>query len=369
MRTLVVESLSVRGFRNLACVDLELGPRFNVLSGENGQGKTNLLECAYFLTTSRSFRTARLTELVGTGALLASVRGVIREGGDDREQSIGIRSGMRAVRVNGKRPKTLAAYAVHTPTVVFHPGALALSSGAGAERRKLLDRVALYSSPVSLEEAESYARALRGRQRALDVRGEAARDLDGWEELMVKHGTALSRARTDAAAILAPAAERAFARIGSESVALRVLYTRGAPATPGEFRTELVRNRSRDRARRSASVGPHRDDLSLCLSDKPVRTMASQGQQRAVVLSLELAEIDVVARARGVHPILLLDDVSSELDRARMNALLATLQDGEGQVLLTTTRPELIDFSSREGAGAEPERRDFHVAAGRITRV
>ncbi len=368
MRTLVVESLRVRGFRNLASVDLELGPRFNVLSGDNGQGKTNLIECAYVLATSKSFRTAKLTDLVGTGASLASVRGIIREGGDEREQSIGIRCGLRAARLDGKRPKTLAAYAVHTPTVVFHPGALALSAGAGAERRKLLDRVALYLSPASLADAESYARALRGRQRTLDARGEVARDLDGWEELMVKHGTALSRARTEAAGVLAPAAERAFARVGSPSVVLRVSYARAAPSSPEDFLAELVRNRKRDKARRSAAVGPHRDDLSLCLSERPVRTMASQGQQRAVVLALELAEIEVVAGARGVQPILLLDDVSSELDRARMAALMATLRDGEGQVLITTTRPDLIDFPLGD-SGAEVERRNFLVEAGRVTRV
>jgi len=367
MRRLVVESLRIRSFRNLATVDLELGARFNVIAGDNGQGKTNLLEAVYVLATSKSFRTSRLADLVELGAAVASVRGVVREGDDAREQTLGLRGGLRSVRIDERRPRTLADYAVLTPTVVFHPGGLALASGPGAERRKLLDRIALYRSPLSLADAESYGKALRARQRALELRGDEARDLDGWEELIVKHGVALTAARAAAADGLAPLAEAAFARIGSPSSTLEVRYAPSAPADPDAFRAELRRLRVRDRARGTASVGPHRDDLALTLSREPVRTMASQGQQRAVVLALDLAEIAVIAEARGVLPVLLLDDVSSELDRARMLALLATLRSGEGQVLLTTTRPELFDFASLEGSSAVPDVRHFRVERGVVT--
>src|SRR5690349_15868081 len=133
MRSLAIESLSVRAFRNLESVDLELGSRFNVLSGDNGQGKTNLLEAVYVLATSRSFRTSRPAELVRTGAETASVRAVVREQDDAREQSVGLGHGVRRVRIDGRRPPTLAAYALRTPVVVFHPGAVALSAGSGSE--------------------------------------------------------------------------------------------------------------------------------------------------------------------------------------------------------------------------------------------
>ncbi len=265
MRRLAVESLTIRAFRNLARVDLDLGARFNVLSGDNGQGKTNFLECAYLLATSRSFRTTKLTELVSMGATVASIRGVIREGEQEREQSVGLQRGIRAVRVDGKRPATLAAYAVHTPTVVFHPGAIALAAGSGAERRKLLDRLALYLFPASLAEGERYAKAVRGRQRALELRGERSPDLDGWEELMAQHGLALSAARARAADALAPAAEDSFTRIGSPTLPFVVRYARSAPVEADAFRTALVAQRARDRARGSATLGPHRDDLSLPL--------------------------------------------------------------------------------------------------------
>lgn len=369
MRRLVVESLHVRSFRNLASVDIELGSRFNIIAGDNGQGKTNLLEAVYVLATSKSFRTSRLADLVERDAPVASVRGVVREGEDERVQTMGLRGGLRSVRIDERRPRTLAEYAVLTPTVVFHPGGLALASGPGAERRKLLDRIALYRSPMSLAEAESYGKALRGRQRALELRGTDARDVDGWEELVVKHGIALAQARAASAELLGPLAEAAFGRIGAPSVALSVRYAPSAPADAAAFLDELRRSRVRDRARGAASVGPHRDEMVLSLSGEPVRTMASQGQQRAVVLALDLAEIGVISASRGVLPVLLLDDVSSELDRMRMLALLAALQSGEGQVLLTTTRPELFDFAGLEGSSAAPDVRHFRVENGVVTRA
>jgi DNA replication and repair protein RecF len=363
MRSLAIASLSIRDFRNLAKVDLDLGPRFNVIFGDNGQGKTSLMEAVYVLATSRSFRTARLDELVANGAETASIRGRVVETGEEREQSVGMRRGLRATRIDGKRPPSLAAYAMRTPIVVFHPGALSLSTGGGVERRRLLDRIALYASPASLAHAVSYGRAMRARQRVLEKRGEDAGDLAGWEEIMVRHGLALSAARGDAAERLIPAASAAFSRIGPTGLELRARYEAGAPQDAEAFLHDLTRHRKRDAARGSATVGPHRDDLALSLGGKAVRATASQGQHRAVVLALELGEISVVTEARGVRPVLLLDDVSSELDRDRTASLLGALREEQGQVLLTTTRPELIDSPGLSGVDS---RLSFRVVQGTI---
>lgn len=364
MRTLSVRTLGIRSFRNLAGVELELGPRLNVLAGDNGQGKTNALEALYVLATSRSFRTSRLSDLVSIGTETASIRGEIAESGETREQTIGLRKGLRSVRVDGKRPPTLAMYAVQTPTVVFHAGALELAAGAGKERRRLLDRITLYESPSSLGDIDAYTKAVRSRQRVLESRGTGAPDLEGWEELIARHGAAVSTGRAAAAARLEPEVQRSFADIGRRAeLNLVMTYRRGSPADVDEFRMDLGRSRARDRARRSASIGPHRDDLVFSLSGKPVREMASQGQQRALVLALELAEIAVIASIRGVHPILLMDDVSSELDKGVTDALFSALRSARGQILLTTTRPELIDPAGCLGG---QDRRDFRVAGGRI---
>ncbi len=361
---LSIRSLSIRGFRNLARVDLEPSPQFNVLSGDNGQGKTNLLEAVYVLATSRSFRTAKPGDLVAFGRETATVRARVDEDGVEREQSVGLAHGKRLVRTDGKTPPSLAAYATRTPVVVFHPGALSLSMGSGADRRRLLDRMALYAGAAAGDAVQSYVHAKRARQRVLETRGDRSPDLDGWEELMVLHGRAVTAARRDAAATLGTDAEAAFARIGTPDLALRVRYQAGAPVDSESFRTELARNRARDRARKSPSVGPHRDDLVLELGGVPARGTASQGQHRAIVLALQLAEIAMIRRLRGSRPLLLLDDVSSELDRMRTAALFASLRDECSQVLLTTTRPELIETGY---LSASADRRDFLVEGGAIT--
>ena len=363
LRRLAIESLTARGFRNLAEVELELGPRFNVISGENGQGKTNLLEALYVLATSRSFRTSRVAELIQHGVDTASVRARVKEDEELREQVVGLRQGSRQVRADGKRPRSLAEYAVMTPVVVFHPGSVVLSTGSGLERRRLLDRLALYRDPSCLGDADAYLKALRARQRVLEARGEAGRDLDSWEELSVRHGMALRRARVQASEDLASTVALAFQTLAPDGLRLHARYVAGAPDDAEAFRAALERERSRDRARGSASTGPHRDDLVLELDGRGVRGVASQGQHRAVVLAVKLAEVELVAAARGVQPVLLLDDVSSELDRGRTAALMQALSAQEGQVVLTTTRPELIETLDGFQVGA---RRDVRVVKGRI---
>jgi len=366
MRSLAIGSLAARSFRNLASISIEPSPHFNVVSGDNGQGKTSLLEAIYVACTSRSFRAARMNEIVAHGENIASVRARIVEAGDDREQSVGLRGGSRVVRIDGKRPPTLADYAVRTPAIAFHPGLLALTMGGGAERRKMLDRIALYLTPSSLAEGTAYTHAMRERQKTLEVRGTTAPELVDWEVLVARHGTAVSNARQNAAALLAAATSAVFASIGPVGARLDVTYSRSAPDDESAFRSELALRRPADARRRAASIGPHRDDLRLELGGHAMRGFASQGQHRAAVLSLELGEIEVVAQSRGTRPILLLDDVSSELDLERTTALLAFVREQEGQVFLTTTRPDLID-SSLFADGAE--RRDFRVVAGQIEEV
>jgi DNA replication and repair protein RecF len=363
VRPLRIEHAQIRSFRNLTSVDVDLGERFNVVAGANGQGKTNLIEALYVLATSKSFRTAKMTDVVRFEDSMTSIRARVIEDGDARMQSVGIRAGARLVKIDEKRPPTLAAYAVRTPMVVFHPGEISLSMGASSERRRLLDRTALYVAPASMGELDSYTKALRARQRTLEARGPHAKDLEEWETLCVRHGLVLMEYRERAALLLADGAKSAFQRIAAPDLVLDVGYAAGAPRDESQYREELVRRRPVDLRRGSAGVGPHRDDLSLMISGHPVRGIASQGQHRAVTLSLKAAEIEVIGGARGVRPVLLLDDVSSELDRDRTAALFSFLREQDGQVLLTTTRPELID------TGTDAPRADFVIERGQLTPV
>jgi len=370
VRPLAIARLAVRDLRNLASIDVEPGPRFNVVHGDNGQGKTNLIEAIYLVATSKSFRTSKTAEMIRRGEPHASVRATVDEDGMRREQSIGLSAlrGTRTLRFDGARPPSAAVYAARTPVVVFSPSSLTLSMGSSRERRALLDRVALYVEPASFAEVASYQRAIRERQRALEDRGVRAPDLEEWEELVVRHGLAVMRARQTAADAVLEQAKPAFERIAAPGLMFAGAYLATAPTDPERYRASLAQSRPRDFRRKSASVGPHRDDLVLELAGMAARTTASQGQHRALVLALKAAEVAVIGGARDVRPILLLDDVSSELDAGRTSALFAFLASQRGQVFLTTTRPELIP---RDLAGDEDSvsgRVDFRIVEGRLSR-
>ncbi len=362
---IVFESVGVRNFRNLASLDFEPVPRINVVSGDNGEGKTSLLEALYFVATSRSFRAEKPKEMLREGSDAAVVRARVLEDGYRREQRATIVGARRAVQIEGKKPPTLAAYATRTPVVVFHPGHLALVSGPAAERRTLLDRIALFFDPSSADHKARYDRALRSRQVALEERGTDAADLDALERLLAVHGAALERVRAVATERLAAALAPVFATMAAPDLRLAVEFSPGGSVDEAETEREFRARRREDRYRKRASFGPHRDELALSLDGRTVRRHASQGQQRILTLALKAAELACVREARGAEPVLLLDDVSSELDPARTGAVYAFLERTRNQVFVTTTRPDLFTMPEL----APEDRADFRVVRGVLTRV
>ncbi len=370
MPSLLLERLRIRDLRNLAKVDFEPAARVNVIAGNNGHGKTSLLEAVYFAATSRSFRTHRPAELVRHGAALASVTARFVEAGGDaphvaREQTAATQGKGCVVRIDGNRPASLSEYATRSPVIAFHPDELVLSSGPAAGRRTLLDRLALFISPASADHRARYARALKARQQLLHRGEEGAVDsgaIEAFEELCAVHGAALTRARAGAAEALARELLPAFGRIAAPDLVLDVRFAPGGAADLDDARAELRRQRRRDAHRPSPGFGPHRDDLELRFDGHPVRAVGSQGQHRALTLALKAAETSAIAAARGIEPILLLDDVSSELDPERTTALFTFLGLAHGQIFLTTTRRELIVTP-----GVAPgDRRDFRVESGAL---
>jgi DNA replication and repair protein RecF len=197
------------------------------------------------------------------------------------------------------------------------------------------------------------------------VRGTEAVELDAFEALMAKHGAALTRARGQASERIVTELKRAFSRITAEARPLEARYEAGGSAEEAELQNTLMCGRERDRHRRSAGTGPHRDDLVITLGGYDVRVEASQGEHRAITMALKMAELSCIAEARGVHPVLLLDDVSSELDLARTALLFEFLRETPGQLLLTTTRPSLIDTKGLSAG----ERRDFRLEHGVVREV
>jgi DNA replication and repair protein RecF len=353
-----IESLFIRQMRCLAHVDLRPSPRFNVISGDNGQGKTSILEAIYLVSTTKSFRTARFAELVAHGSDTASVRAEIIDRSERREQRIGLRGGTRHVAIDGKRPASLAEYAVRSPAVVFHPGEMILSAGPASARRTLLDRVALFARASSIDDLQRYGAASRSRSRVLETKSPSAPELDAFEHLMAEHGAAISAARREAAGRIVPVMLEAFGRITHESRLVEAEYRPGGPETAAELGKALRSNRMLDRVRKSPRAGPHRDDLAVRLGGFDARTDASQGEHRAMTLALKVAEMSCIAKAREAYPVLLLDDVSSELDLSRTKLLLEFLGETPGQIFVTTTRPDLLIIG---GENAD-NRQDFVVS-------
>jgi DNA replication and repair protein RecF len=368
-KRLTLDELVITQLRNIQRVSINPAPRINVITGNNGEGKTSILEAIYLLATTRSFRTSRLAEVVRHNETIGSVRGRLAEhwpgGPISREQTVGIDNGKRRCRLNGEAPSSTSHYATRSPVVVFEPQQMTLSMGPASERRTLLDRVTMYTQPETAGHRTRYGRALRGRQRLLSDRWPQLADsaeLDAYEALMSEHGCALTRARQQATMKLTVELAHAFERIAAPELSLGASYQPGGSEEPTEAASRLREDREKDCRRKRTAFGPHLDDLSLTIDGHPARIVASQGQHRAITLALKAAELACISEARGLMPLLLLDDVSSELDADRSAALFDYLATTESQIFLTTTRRDLIVTERAQGS----DRRDFHVEQGSV---
>lgn len=357
-------ALRLRDFRNVAAADLEPGPRATVIVGPNGQGKTNLLEAIYFLATLKPLRSARLAELARFGTKSCSVEGDFQLGAVRRVIGVRVEEGVRQALVDGKKVRDLEDYFGGVAVVAFTPDDLAVVKGGPEIRRRFLDRAVFNRFPAFLGESRSYGRALRSRNRLLREQAppEVIQAFDG---PLAAAGARIVTRRRHLLAELHPRFDEALAQLSAGQLEGRLRYApqvlEGAE-TEAELAErlldELERRLERDRQRGHTSVGPHADRLSIQLQGRPARTYASQGQQRAVVLALKIAEIENLRASLGHTPLLLLDDVSSELDRQRNAQLMEYLRELDGQVILSTTDPSLV------AAAAGPDARYYRVHEG-----
>ena len=339
---LTIESVSVRGIRNLRVLELQFSRTLNVLFGGNGQGKTSLLEALCIAAAGRSFRTDQLGEVVQTGTEGFRVAGIVDDDGLRRDQRVVFEGKSRQVSIDGKRVASAAKYATRTPIVVFYPNDLELVTGPAANRRTLLDRIALYVDSTTQDCRLAYTRALRHRQHLLETSPTDPRALHAFEAILAEQGLHYAKAHADAARNLRAHLLTAFVELCPEPLELEVVFTGIAVSGVEAYRKELFDRRGADRQRGRATFGPHRDDIELALSGRSARHHASQGQQRLLALGLKLAELKCVETARQVQPVLLLDDVASELDLDRTERVFAWLHGAPSQVFLSTPRPDLL---------------------------
>lgn len=358
--TLRVSKLVVRGFRNLAAVAIEPDPRHNLFVGTNGQGKTSLLEAVDFIATLRSFRGATRSQLVGHGIAQAAARMVVEGGELEHEFRLAIDRKSREVLLDGKRPERALQYYGAAACVVFHPQDLDLVRGSPDLRRRLLDRILVRVVDGYGEALRSYARALKSRNAILRSATPDPRAVAAYDPILARFGSAIVRARIALTDELLPAARVAADDIALSGSEVSIAYRTKSPTDANEYREALVRAWDTDRARTLTSVGPHADDVVIKWGGRVAKDVASQGQTRAIALALRLAELEVLKARSGRTPWLLLDDVSSELDRERTERLFSRIARLDAQLWVTTTDPGI--------AALVPSATRFVVRGGDVTR-
>ncbi len=359
MRPARIERLFLRGFRNLEPLDLTPGPQFNVVWGDNGAGKSNLLEAIHYLGSLRSFRGARTDDMLQIGADDARIRAKI--GGDVVARTFDValsRNRARALKLDDKRPRAIATWHGAIQVVLFHPGNASLAMGSPEPRRAYLDRILEQLDPTYSAALSTYTKALRSRNRLLKKEELDRRSVQAFDQILSQSGAIVAQTRAELIDDLGPRAERAFLEVAGVELPLEVRYQPRIEPSAEAIAKALHQSFAKDRARGFTADGPHGDELSLRVRDVVAKHHASQGQHRAIVLALKVAELDVLSDRIGKVPLLLLDDVSSELDRSRNRRLFALLAKMGGQVFLTTTHPEFILL--------EENRTDFHVQGGTI---
>ncbi len=348
-----VESLAVQGFRNLAQVAITPAPAVNIIYGENGQGKTNLLEALWLFTGQKSFRRAGEAELLAFGGQRAVLG--LEYFAQQRSQSAVITLGQgHGAQRNGVPLSGPGALRGSLPGVVFSPEHLALIKGGPSLRRRFLDEAISQLMPRYASLLTSLGRVLVQRAALLaDMQRHSGLEsmLDMWDEQLAKLAGSIIKARLRYCGLLTEHATRAYRGISGGREALSLVYTAGLenPEEQSDLTTAclqaLANARSQDIRQAANTFGPHRDDLLLLLDDHPARQFASQGQQRSCALALKLAECDIAAAAMEEAPLVLLDDVLSELDSHRQAWLLSGLAGR--QVFITCCEP------AQAGAGGE----------------
>lgn len=355
--------LAMRNFRSYAAADVELGPGVTVVTGRNGAGKTNLLDALYFGCTGRSARTTNERELVRFGERVVRVE-VTTEAADGRhELSVGFTPGeAKRMTADGVRVERLLGVPGRPLVSVFLPDRLELIKGTPSLRRAHMDQLVTALWPARVTTRRAYAQVLAQRNALLArVRagGAAQASLSAWDGQLARHGIALMadrRAAVDAIAEQFAARAEELGLDGDPAVAYR---PRSKAADAEALAAELAERHQQDLERGFTGHGPHRDDLVLTREGRELRAYGSQGQQRLGLLVLLLAEREAIAATREATPVMLLDDVMSELDRDRRGRLVGLLR-GRGQSVITTT-----DLDHVPGAD-EPDVARLAVAEGAV---
>lgn len=328
--------LRLRDFRNYARCDVDFGPGFHVLLGDNGQGKTNILEAIYLLATLRSFRGVGGAQMIRHGQKGYFIGATVVS---ESEQDVKIywSSSERKISKNAAPIKKLTDYLGTLRAVVFCTEDLQLVKGTARMRRRFVDLLLSQTEPGYLGALQRYTRAVRSRNAVLKQRQVDDALLNSFTHEVVALGNQLVNSRRQLIPKLSPLARLAYRRISNDAEELRIEYK---PSVKNDFAVELSQSRERERKYRSTVVGPHRDDVNLLLNDRAASQYGSEGQKRSLAVALKIAQAEFLTGILGFPPVLLIDDVMGELDVKRRSGLVPLLErsgHAKGQVFMTCT--------------------------------
>lgn len=363
-----IKDIELQNFRNYEALTAEFSPRVNVFYGENAQGKTNLLEGIYLTSMGKSFRTNRDRDMIRFGedffrvkvtsaaekkpGMLDAAMSLLsppsdKPGSDEPELEEKVvelavnKEGKKGIKVDGFKADKLAQLFKNIYIVIFSPEDLKIVKGEPEKRRRFIDRELSQITPYYYQVLDRYKRVLMQRNMYLKNKDANEAVLDVWDRQLSEYGGRITSYRNTFVRKLDRISSEIHSGITAGREELRLFYEPNIPVSGDhediqmDFYRDLKNSRDRDLKNKTTSRGPHKDDLKLQIGDMDIRKFGSQGQQRTAALSLKLSEIRLIKEETGEYPILLLDDVLSELDQSRQQYLISSLENV--QIFITAT--------------------------------
>ena len=355
-----VKSLDLLNFRNYEKLSLTLDPGINIFYGANAQGKTNILEAVYLAGTSKSHRGTRDRDMIRMGESEAHIRMHVDKNDSDYRIDMHLRKNKsKGIAIGGVPIRRAGELFGIVNIVFFSPEDLNIIKNGPSERRRLVDRILCEIDRIYMSDLTQYGKCLNQRNRLLHdlyFNPSLESELPVWDEQLVNYGCRIIAKREEFVRMLEDIASEIHTELTGEKEKLTLVYEPNV--TVEEFADKVARSRDADRKIKSTTVGLHRDDVCIKVNDMDLRLYGSQGQQRTTAISLKLSEIRIIEERIRNKPVLLLDDVLSELDRDRQNYLLGNIRDI--QTLITCTG---LDEFVQNRFEAD---RTFRVVSGRI---
>lgn len=355
-----ISTLKLDHFRNYDSLDIAFSPGTNLFYGDNAQGKTNILEAVYFCGTTRSHRTSRDSELIQFDSPQAHLRMEMKKENIDYRIDMHLKTGRsKGIAINGAPIRKAQELVGLGHFIFFSPEDLGIIKNGPSERRRFMDMELCQLDRIYVSSLADYNRILQQRNRLLKdlpFRPQDMDTLDVWDDQLVRYGTVLIRAREQFVERLGRIIQPIHRKLSGGSEEINAGYEKNTDIE--SFADNIKKSRDKDLILKTTGCGPHRDDLSFQINGTDIRRYGSQGQQRSAALSLKLAEIGLVRESGKEVPVLLLDDVLSELDTNRQHYLLDSI--GQIQTFITCTGLEEYQNS--------PVKIDriFHVSHGSV---